>query len=78
MSVSVEPATTSEAVRAAPLFSDRRTSTVPLPVPLLPDTISANDALLVAVHAQSAVVVTVSETEPALAGRSFGPPALTE
>ena len=69
VSVIVEPAMTSEAVRAAPLFSERRTSTVPLPVPLLPDTISANDASLAAVHAQFAAVVMVIETEPALEGR---------
>jgi hypothetical protein len=78
VSVSVEPAMMSDAVRAAPLFSERRTSTVPLPVPVLPDTISAKDALLAAVHVQPAAVVTLSATVAALAGRSFRPLLLTE
>jgi hypothetical protein len=76
---SVDPATTSVAERAAwPVFAERFTCTVPLPLPLLPDATCANEALLVAVQVQPAVVDTAIDTEPALEGRSVRPELPTE
>ncbi len=43
-------------------------ATAPLPLPLAPDVIVSQEALLVAVHVQPIVVVTLALFEPAVAG----------
>ena len=51
--------------RNGPVFFDTDTVTVPGPLPLAPDAITAHDAGLAAVHAQPLAVDTVKDTEPA-------------
>ena len=60
VTVNVWPAIVSVPVRSAPVFAAIVKSTDPLPVPLAPDVIVNHAALLTAVHAQPAVVVTVT------------------
>jgi len=66
--VTVWPATVSVPVReVVPVFAATLYVTVPLPVPLAPAVTVIQDALLVAVHAQPAVAVTVTVADPPLA-----------
>jgi hypothetical protein len=62
------PVIVSVAVRAGPLLAARLNCTVPFPVPEAPAVIVIKEALLVAVHAHDAVVVTLIDAEPPPAG----------
>jgi hypothetical protein len=53
-------ATVNVPVRAVPVFDAALIDTVPFPLPLAPAVIDNHDTLLVAVHAQPAVAVTVT------------------
>jgi hypothetical protein len=73
--VTVWFATVNVPVRAAPVFAAVLIDTVPFPLPLAPAVIDNHDTLLVAVHAQPAPVVTVTEPvgpPPATADRVVG------
>ena len=61
MTVKVRPAIINEPVRCAPVFGAAVKVTVPLPTPAAAEEIVSQAALLVAVQAQPAVVVTVIE-----------------
>jgi len=63
----VLPATVTVPSRAAPPFAVTATATVPLALPEAPLVIVSHGALLAAVHAQPARVVTPTETAPAAA-----------
>jgi len=58
VTVNVCPAIVRVPVRAAPAFAATANATVPLPLPVAPDVMVIHGALLLAVHAQPAVVVT--------------------
>jgi hypothetical protein len=58
--VNVRPPIVTVPVRAAPALADTFNITVPFPLPLAPDVIDSHGALLIAVHAQPAVVVTAT------------------
>ena len=60
VTVNVWPAIVSVPVRSAPVFAAIVKLTGPLPVPPGPDVIVNHPALLPALHAQPAVVVTVT------------------
>lgn len=60
----VLPAIVSVPVRAGPVLAAIEKATVPLPLPLAPDVMVSQDALLVAVHAQPLPVVMLTELEP--------------
>jgi hypothetical protein len=51
-----------------PLNEDTTKTTVPLPVPLAPETMSIHPAFLVAVHEHPLPVVTSTECVPPMAG----------
>jgi hypothetical protein len=73
--VTVWFATVSVPVRAAAVFTAALIDTVPFPLPLAPAVIDNHDTLLVAVHAQPAVAVTVTglvAPPPATAERVVG------
>ena len=65
MTLKVCVAIVSRPVRAAPVFAATLKATTPLPVPAAPDVTVSHTALLTAVHAHAAVVVTF--TVPVLA-----------
>jgi hypothetical protein len=67
VTVTVWPATVSVPVRAGPLLAAIETVTLPFPVPLLPAVMVMNDALLVAVHVDVQLVVTLITPVPPLA-----------
>jgi hypothetical protein len=54
-------------VREVPVFAAMLNATDPFPVPLAPDVTLSHGALLVAVHAHAAAVVTVTFPCPAFA-----------
>lgn len=58
MTVTVWFATVNVPVRASPMFAATLIATVPLPVPLAPEVIDNQDALVVAVHVHPAAAVT--------------------
>ena len=58
MTVTVWFATVNVPVRAPPMFAATLIATVPLPVPLAPEVIDNQDALVVAVHVHPAAAVT--------------------
>ena len=66
--VNVCVAIVSVAVRAAPVLAVTLNATVPLPVPAAPEVTVSHGALLTAVHAQAAVVVTFTVPGPAPEG----------
>ena len=61
MTVKVWPPIRMESERAAPRLGSTTKPTVPFPVPLAPEAIVIQAALVVAVHAQLAVVMTSTE-----------------
>ena len=67
VTVKVNPAIVSVPVRGAPVFAAMLMPTAPLPVALAPLAIVSQLALLFAVHAQPALVVTLTLCVPALA-----------
>jgi hypothetical protein len=52
------------ATRSAPALAATLRTTVPLAFPLLPDSIETQGTVLVAVHVQPAIVVTLTESRP--------------
>ena len=58
--MNVRPAIVSVPIRSAPVFAAIVKSTAPLPLPLAPEVIINHVALLPAVHAQPAIVVTIT------------------
>ena len=80
VTVTIAPATVSVAERAAPVFAATENVTVPLPLPEAPPVIVTNVAPLVAVHAQAAVVLTVTDPLPPVAANdeAFDPTAITQ
>jgi hypothetical protein len=63
------PAIVNVADRAPATLTATLKVTIPLPVPLAPDVTVTHGALLLAVHAQVAPVVTVTVPEPPSAGK---------
>ena len=63
----VAPAIVRVPVRAAPVFGWALNPTEPFPVPLAPEVIVSHPVLLVAVHAQTLVVVTPTVPVPPVA-----------
>jgi hypothetical protein len=77
VTVNICPAIVSVPIRCAPVFAVALYATVPPPVPLAPLVIVSHGALLVAVQAQPAVVVTVTgEPAPPLAASVALPGAI--
>jgi hypothetical protein len=66
--VTVCPATVIVPERDGPLVAAARKLTLPLPLPLAPETIVIQDALLAAVHPQPEPAVTATDASPPAAG----------
>ena len=64
VTVTVLPAIVSAPVRAVPSLAPTVKPSVPLPLPLAPEVIVIHDAVVELVHAQPALLVTVTDPVP--------------
>ncbi len=62
------PATVIVPVRCGPVFAATENCVTPAPLPLAPAVMVIHESLLVAVHAQPVVVVTLTDPDPPPAG----------
>ena len=69
VTVKMLPAIVNVPVRAGPVCAGALNATLPAPDPVAPEVIESHAALLVAVHAQPFVAITLTDPVPPAAGR---------